>query len=70
MKPSLRCFILWVSFIFCGALQAMVPQNNVLRDDIRTLRTEIGGELNPMPVLQLQSRAGGSELRPAVARRS
>lgn len=56
MKPSLRCFILCMFFIVCGALQAMVPQNNVLRDDIRTLRTEIGGELSPMPVLQLHSQ--------------
>lgn len=40
---------------FCGFAEASIPQNRVLRDDIRTLRTELAGTLAPMPVLQLRS---------------
>ena len=54
MKPTLRSFISLILIAFCASIQAIVPQNKMLRDDIRTLRTEIAGTLAPMPVLQLR----------------
>ena len=54
MKPTLRSFISLILIAFCASIQAIVPQNKMLRDDIRTLRTEITGTLAPMPVLQLR----------------
>ena len=54
MKPTLRSFISLILIAFCASIQAIVPQNKMLRDDIRTLRTEIAVALTPMPVLQLR----------------
>ena len=54
MKPILRSFISLILIAFCASIQAIVPQNKMLRDDIRTLRTEIARALTPMPVLQLR----------------
>ena len=50
MKRLLRYILLLIACIFCGWTQAVLPQNKVLRNDIRTLRTEQAGALTAMPV--------------------
>ena len=56
MKRLLRYILLLIACIFCGWTQAVLPQNKVLRNDIRTLRTEQAGALIAMPVLTLHSQ--------------
>ena len=56
MKRLLRYILLLIACIFCGWTQAVLPQNKVLRNDIRTLRTEQAGALTAMPVLTLHSQ--------------
>jgi len=53
--PIVRISILIISLLSFFFVSARSASHRILRDDIRTLRTEIGGQIETLPILRLGS---------------
>ena len=53
--PMVRISILIISLLSFCFVSARSASHRILRDDIRTLRTEIGGQIETLPILRLGS---------------